>query len=172
MTAEQFDALPQEEGRRCELLDGELIEMPTATARHNVIQTRLTMALYPKVVVDGGGGVLTATEFAFGENRFQPDLAVLLHEKWINVEQDRSPVLIIPDIAVEIVSPSEVVNKLERKVAVYLDKSVAEVWVINLSLRHMYVHTADSVRKLRNTDTLETPLLPGWSLPLGSLFGK
>jgi Uma2 family endonuclease len=171
-TAEQFDALPQEDGRRWELLDGELIEMPTATARQNVIQTRLTMELYPKVVVDGGGGVLTATEFALGENRFQPDLAVLLHEKWINVEQNRVPVLIIPDVAVEIVSPSEFVNKLERRVAIYLKKSVTEVWIINFDLQQMYVHTPDSVRKLWKTDTLETPLLPRWSLPLAGLFAK
>src|SRR5579859_219351 len=46
-----------------------------------------------------------STEFAFGQNRFQPDLAVLLAAKWKEVEQSRCPVLIIPDIAVEIVSP-------------------------------------------------------------------
>jgi len=35
MTAEQFDALPEEEGRNWELLDGELIEVPSATPKHN-----------------------------------------------------------------------------------------------------------------------------------------
>jgi hypothetical protein len=34
MTAEQFDALPGSESRKCELLDGELIEAPTATSLH------------------------------------------------------------------------------------------------------------------------------------------
>ena len=41
ITAEEFDRLPEREGRRFEFLDGELVEMPTATARHNFIQMRL-----------------------------------------------------------------------------------------------------------------------------------
>jgi Uma2 family endonuclease len=41
MTAEQFDALPEEEGRKWELLDGELIEVSSATPEHNFILARL-----------------------------------------------------------------------------------------------------------------------------------
>ncbi len=41
MTAEQFDALPEEEGRKWELLDGELIEVSSATPEHNLILARL-----------------------------------------------------------------------------------------------------------------------------------
>jgi len=41
LTAEQFDALPEEEIRKWELLDGEFIEVPSATPRHNTNQTYL-----------------------------------------------------------------------------------------------------------------------------------
>lgn len=44
MTAEQFDQLPEEE-TRYELLDGELIEVPSATLGHNVIQAILLTSL-------------------------------------------------------------------------------------------------------------------------------
>ncbi len=46
MTAEQFDALPEEEGRKWELLDGELIEVSSATPEHNLILGRLFALLY------------------------------------------------------------------------------------------------------------------------------
>jgi Uma2 family endonuclease len=45
MTAEQFDTLPEEEGRKWELLDGELIEVPSATPKHNRILLRLARLL-------------------------------------------------------------------------------------------------------------------------------
>jgi Uma2 family endonuclease len=118
------------------------------------------------------GKVIPDTEFAFGESRLRPDLSILSQSKWDMVDLDKVPVRTIPDMTVEIVSPSEAADRLERKVAVYIEAGVAEVWVIHTRRQYMYVHTADSVRKLRNTDTLETPLLPGWSLPVAQLFAS
>jgi Uma2 family endonuclease len=170
MTAEQFDALPQEEGRRWELLDGELIEMSMATARHNLIQLRLGAAMLAWLEKDDLGAALTTTEFAFQENRFQPDVAVLLKEKWTQADQNRGLLLVIPDITVEIVSPSESARNLDRKIRTYRTCGVSEVWIIYHEAKHMYVHAASGIRELFDTDNLETPLLPGWSLPLASLF--
>ena len=45
ITAEQFYQLPQEEGREFELLDGEVIEISSATLRHNLIVTKLIWLL-------------------------------------------------------------------------------------------------------------------------------
>ena len=170
ITAEQFDALPEEDGRRWELLDGEIVEVPSATPRHNEVETELLFSLRLFMGPQEHGKVITDTEFAFGESRLRPDLSILSKSKWAQVDREKVPIRIVPDVTVEIVSPSEVAEMLERKVAVYLETGVAEVWVIHTKRQYMYVHTADSVRRLRNTDTLETPLLPGWSLPLAQLF--
>jgi Uma2 family endonuclease len=172
MTAEQFDALPGEDGRHWELLEGELIEMASATAKHNRIQAQLNATLDLWLAKDNRGVTLPTTEFAFGANRFQPDLAVLLQAKWTLVEQDRVPVLIIPDIAVEIVSPSESAVNLDRKLRIYRAHGVTEVWIVYPEGSHMYVHAANGVRELLNTDVLESPVLPGWSLPVAELFAR
>ena len=37
LTLEQFDQLPEEEGAHYELDEGELIAMPTARPRHNLV---------------------------------------------------------------------------------------------------------------------------------------
>ena len=50
MTAEQFDALPEEEGRKWELLDGELIEVSSATPEHNYILAQLLSLLQTFVI--------------------------------------------------------------------------------------------------------------------------
>jgi Uma2 family endonuclease len=112
------------------------------------------------------------TEFALGTERLQPDIAVLLGEKYSQADRRRIPVVVVPDIAVEIVSPSESAAHLDHKVRVYLRAGVLEVWVIYPDGRHMYVHTGAGARFLAETDVLETPVLPGWSMPVGNLFAS
>jgi Uma2 family endonuclease len=48
MSGAQFDALPYEEGRRWELLEGELIEVPSPTPEHQdiVFASLLALKLY------------------------------------------------------------------------------------------------------------------------------
>jgi Uma2 family endonuclease len=170
MTAEQFDQLPQEEGRRYELLDGELIEMASANLEHNVILTNGLVELQLFFRQHPIGRAIPETEFAFEEERFQPDIAVLFAEKYKQANRRRVPVAVVPDIAIEIVSPSEPATHLDRKVRIYLRAGVAEVWVIYPDGHHLYVHTAREARYLSDTDVLETPLLPAWSMPVGKLF--
>jgi Uma2 family endonuclease len=172
MTTEQFDRLPEQDGRRLELLHGELIETPSAPVRHNLIKMQLLVAMHQWLAKDERGVAIPNTEFAFGANRLQPDLAVLFQAKWALVDRDRVPVLIIPDIAVEIVPPSESARNLDRKVQVYRAHGVTEVWIIYPEGEHMYVHAPNGVRELLNTDVLESPVLPGWSLPIAELFAR
>lgn len=171
MTAEQFDRMPYDEGRRPELLDGELIEVSTATAKHNEILANLLASVKLFMREHRLGTVIPTTEFAFGEDRLQPDLAVLSQPKWEQVNREKVPVLVPPDIAVEIVSPSESAKHLNRKVTVYLDHGVAEAWVIYPDEQHVLIYTAaPQIRRLHGNDVLECALLPGWSVPLSEIF--
>jgi Uma2 family endonuclease len=137
MTAEQFDQLPEEEGRRYELLDGELIEMPSANLEHNLILKNGLFELEGFFRRTEIGTVVPEMEFAFGDDRFRPDLAVLLADKLKQASLKRVPLTVVPDIVLEIVSPSESAINLDRKVRVYLQAGVAEVWVIYPDGQHM-----------------------------------
>jgi len=170
MTAEQFDQLPEEEGRRYELLDGELIEMPSANLEHNLILKNGLFELEGFFRRTEIGTVVPEMEFAFGDDRFRPDLAVLLGDKLKQASLKRVPLTVVPDIVLEIVSPSESAINLDRKVRVYLQAGVAEVWVIYPDGQHMHAHSTGSVRLLSGADVLETGVLPGWSMPVSSLF--
>ena len=65
MTADQFDALPDSEGRRWELLDGELIDALPATPEHNLILGRLFFLLYSFVRPRKFGQLLLRIDLAF-----------------------------------------------------------------------------------------------------------
>jgi Uma2 family endonuclease len=107
MTAEQFDALPEEEGRKWELLDGELIEV----SRHDT-QTQ-----------SYSGKTLQNAQYF---TRLRPDFGFFSAEKWRTVDLEKVPVVQTPDIAVEILSPSETATKINRKVDADLNGAFAK----------------------------------------------
>ncbi|MCZ2147496.1 MAG: Uma2 family endonuclease [Bryobacterales bacterium] len=171
ITAGQFDKLPPEEGLRYELLHGEMVEVSSANPVHSDILTSLIIAL-GLTVRRQGGAVLPDTEFAFGESRLRPDLAVLPAEAWKRMDHLKVPVSEMPVIVVEIVSPSESAFGVDKKIGIYLQSGISEVWVIYPETKHLYVHTASGVRRLTSSAIMESALLPGWSLPVGDLFSR
>ena len=115
--------------------------------------------------------LIPETEFAFAGNaRLRPDLSILRTAKWAEIDIDKIPVAVVPDIAVEIVPPSESARQLDRKVQVYREAGVMEVWVIYPDFQHLFVYGSGSLRELREPDTLASPLLPGWSIAVKDLF--
>lgn len=168
-TAEQFYQLPQEEGHEFELLDGEVIELPSATFEHNLIQSKLTAALYE--AVRGRGVVVPNTDFSDGRyTTLRPDLVVLLGDKPSHVDPNKLPVTIPPDIVIEIISPSESGIRIERRKDAYLRFGVTEVWMIYPENRHIYIHSEAGVRRLRSGEAIDTPLIPGWSASVDEIF--
>jgi Uma2 family endonuclease len=91
-------------------------------------------------------------------------------EKLAEVDQDKLPVTVPPDIEAEVISPSESAIRVERRKDAYLRFGVTEVWMIYPENRHIYIHSETGIRRLRSGDLLDTPLLPGWSLKVDQLF--
>lgn len=171
MTAEQFDAMPAvEDGLRYELLDGELIEVSAASWKHNVIAAFLMTFLNGFLLRNPIAVVAQNSEFAIGRHRLQPDVAILSKDKSDRVGEGRTPIRELPGIAVEIVSPSESAVELERKIAVYLEGGVKEIWAIYSATEHLFVHTKSGAKLFDRDAVIETPILPGWSLKVSEIF--
>jgi Uma2 family endonuclease len=171
MTAEQFDALPEEEGRKWELLDGELIEVSSATPKHNLILAQLLSLLHSFVIPRRLGVVLPETDLAVRANtRLRPDLGFFSADTWRTVDLERVPVLQTPDIAVEIISPSETATTIHRKIDAYLKWGVQEVWLIDPETRTLFVHSRAGIQRLSEGAFLTSTLVPGWQLQIADLF--
>jgi Uma2 family endonuclease len=171
MTAEQFDALPEEEGRKWELLDGELIEVSSATPRQNLIVAHLLTRLDVFAEAKSIGTPLFRTDLAVRANtRLRPDIGFFSADTWRTVDIDVVPVTQIPDIAVAIISPSETATTINRKVDAYLKWGVQEVWLIEPEIRTLFVHTLTGAQRLSEGAFLTSEFVPGWRLQIADLF--
>jgi Uma2 family endonuclease len=100
----------------------------------------------------------------------RPDLSIFLGaERLKQIDQDRALVPFAPDIAVEVLSPSESAMDVRRKVRDYLSGGSKEVWLLDHANGEVLVQTVGGIRILQETDILESPLLPGFSVAVADL---
>jgi Uma2 family endonuclease len=173
LTLADYEALP-EDGRDYELIEGELSEVSRPKRGHSRVQTRILLALgrfleaHPFGEADAEAGFLLEREPA---TLAAPDVSFLSRERAETVAPDAWPEG-APEIAVEIVSPSEPASQLRRKVNLYLGAGSRLVWVVYPDLSEVHVFAADgSIRVLRPGDALTAEdVLPGFELPVASIF--
>ena len=77
-----------------------------------------------------------------------------------------------PDLAVEIVSPSDSMTAVEQKVELYLQNGTQLVWVINPDLRHATVHRSNgTIAVVRSDGSLDgESVLPGFTCTLTEIL--
>jgi Uma2 family endonuclease len=173
LTAEQFDNYPFEEDKRYELDEGELIEMTRPAYLHNRVLMKLLLALGKYFEGNLSGEVLLSENlYALSpRTRRSPDAAVILGDR--RKELAGAKVIpIIPDIAAEVLSPSETPAQIHRKLSQYFQAGVKEVWLIQPEDRQVEIWTGPTLpeRALAGADSLASALLPGFTLPLPELF--
>lgn len=159
-----------------EIIDGEIKESEPMGAYMTVLACELYARLRDYVNTHKLGIVVTELLFQFQRdpNRGRrPDVAFVSHERCrqspLPKEGDWD---IVPDLAVEVVSPSNDATELEEKLVEYFRFGVRQVWVLHPEHRRLYVH--ESLRKvsvLNEDDSISGgDLFPGLSLPLAELF--
>ncbi len=75
-----------------------------------------------------------------------------------------------PEIAIEVVSPTDTAKHLKRKVDVYLEGGSKSVWVVFPEARSVQVYTRESLCELKADQAITDPLLPGFSSPVAAFF--
>ena len=84
-----------------------------------------------------------------------------------------TPITIVPDLAIEVVSPTDSYTELQAKVDGSLQDGVELVWVVYPQRKTVTVYTPTEHRALAGGDHLTAPdLLPGFSLSVDTLFGE
>jgi Uma2 family endonuclease len=81
-------------------------------------------------------------------------------------------VRIVPDLAVEVVSPNDTAYEVDAKIQEYLAAGVPLVWVVNPEVRTIHIYRGDgSVERLREDEELTAPeLLPELRCRVADLF--
>ena len=170
MTVEQFAQMHTADTEDYELVEGELRPLPSGTYRHNRIRDRIGYLLWNYFKQNPIGEVVAECDCQIAPDEVRrPDLSVFFNEHLRRIDPDRIPAPLAPDIAIEVVSPSESAVDLRRKVRDYLRGGSQEVWVVDRSNGEVLVHTSAGIRVLQEMDVLESPLLPGFRLGLADL---
>jgi Uma2 family endonuclease len=175
MTAEELAEMP-DDGHRYELVRGELVRLPMSSIESSVIAMRIGIAL-GAFVYPAGLGWIAGADGAFILER-QPDTTRIPDVSFIRADRFPPPgerrhfAELAPDLAVEVLSPSDRTSETNDKVLTYLDAGVQLIWIVDPPRRIVTVYTPDSVaRVLRETDELDGgDVLPGFRLRIADIF--
>ena len=78
---------------------------------------------------------------------------------------------VAPDLAVEVISPSNRVTDMHRKIRQLLAAGTALVWIVHPETRTVEVHTRSGAVTLEEGDTLSGgDVLPGFEIPVSEIF--
>ena len=171
MSWEAFEKLPDDAMHR-ELIEGELQVLPPPKSGHSGVAMRMLKSLLP--FEKSAGRFYLEAGYKMSDDPptwIQPDVSFLRMER-VRRTPDSGYFLGAPDLAVEVVSPSESAADLDRKVQLMLRGGASAVVVAYPRQREVEVHLPDSTsRRLTSSDTLSLPgLLPGWELAVARLF--
>lgn len=104
----------------------------------------------------------------------RPDVAFISYDRWPKRRRipDSNAWPVVPDLAVEVVSPTNAFDEIVAKVREYFTAGVQRVWVVSPPERQVYVYDSTThISVLAVDDSLSgEPLLPGFQLSLAELF--
>ncbi len=165
---------------RVEIIDGELIEMVAAGVIHAMIGGKIVtvfnkhLELHPIGAVMQDGATFLMFSSARGlKNSFVPDVSFIRNENVPPGWNPEKPHPGAPDLAVEIVSPTDDPEEVQWKRRTYLQKGTQQVWLVYFRLREVHQYTAEGVKIYSQPDEQidVEALLPGMTgLTLGAIF--
>jgi Uma2 family endonuclease len=173
--AEEFAVLPEEEGRRLELSRGRVIREPAPGMGHGRVAARIYQALWRFGEEADLGFAFFDTGFIVAQDPDTvrvPDVAFVTAHR---LPRERLPKGFgegAPDLAVEVVSPSNSASEMQRRALDYLDGGARLVWVADPEARILTVFRSRSdIRILEPEDTLDGgEVLPDLRVVVAELF--
>ncbi len=172
-TARDYERLP--EGAPYQLIAGELIMTPSPTPFHQSIVLNLASALNPIIVQRRLGKIFIAPldVYLSEEDIYQPDLIFIRADRAAGVRKDK--LRVIPDLVVEVLSPSNAYFDFTRKKETYCSAGVSEYWIIDPDAETVEIMTKQgelyqTTSLLRKPAVLQSPMFPGFSMTLEELF--
>ena len=172
LTADDLERMTPEPGYRYELIRGVVRRMAAAGARHGKIgfEVGLRLGIHN---LEHRLGVLFSSDTGFFIERdpdviLMPDVAFVRAERMPAGEVTEGYVPVVPDLVVEVVSPTDRWVDVEEKVALYLANGVPLVWLFVPRLRVVRVYAAGKpVEELGEDGVLDGgDVAPGFRMPI------
>jgi len=172
-TIESFEQLADVD--RVELIHGELREMAPPSEDHNDVVREVVWRIENYIRPRGYEKLFIETSFTINSSPASvliPDIA-FLSENRLDPERDTSKLVgVPPELAIEVISPSERPGKIQEKVQLYLDGGVRVVLLIDPRRRVATIIRPDQVElEIGPEATVDlSDIIPGFDMPLSAIF--
>lgn len=174
---DQFLALCADDDGIYELIRGEVVQLTPAGEDHSEIESE-TFFLLRSFVKEKGLGTVWAGDAGFILEKEpytvrSPDVAFISKARLSTPRNRKSFFPGAPDLAVEILSPTDSLKAAESKAMMYLRAGGSVVWILDPKDRSCRIYRRDeAVRVLGPEDDLDAePVLPGFRCPVARLYG-
>jgi Uma2 family endonuclease len=175
LTFEEFLALPETEPPS-EYICGEVIQKPTPSPDHGRLVIALGAMLFNYLQKSGEGEAMAEARHAQRDERrvYLPDISVVRRER-IPTDPEvrrRGPLEIIPDLAIEVLSPDDRPNRVAEKLAFCLRAGVPLTWIIDSDERSLYAYRPGQPSSYHVAPEVigAAPVLSAFEIDLGKLF--
>ena len=176
-TSADLEVMP-DDGKRYEIIDGELYVSKQPNYHHQYTCSQINRQLGNWSVETGNGRVIPAPGLIFAEDDdVAPDVVWLSTERLAIALREDGKFHNAPELIIEVLSPGFSNEKRDRdaKLKLYSRRGVDEYWIVDWLMRRVEVYRRSNaalhlIETLRESDTLQTPLLPEFSCVVGSLF--
>jgi Uma2 family endonuclease len=169
-----------DDGKRYEIIDGELFVSKQPHLNHQDVCGEIYAELRDWNRRSGLGKVFFAPGIIFAEDDdVAPDLVWVSAGRMQAVVQADGKFHAAPELVIEVLSPGTKNEKRDReaKLKLYSRRDVVEYWIVSWQARQIEVYRRDNeqlqlVITLLESDKLESPVLPGFSCSVSSLFER
>lgn len=171
LTAEAELALDSE--KEYEVVNGQPEEKEMAGALHSGVGTRLIIRLGVYAETNKLGSIYGPdATYQIGINERLPDVSFISAAR---LPQDGEPTtkwMLVPDLAIEIISPNDLYGKVKSKIREYLTAGVREVWIVEPEFKMITIYRSqtDFTVFAEDDELVSDSLLPGFRLKLSELF--
>jgi Uma2 family endonuclease len=163
-----------------EIIDGKRVGLPPMGLFSVWLASEIYAELRSYVRAQNLGRAITEALFhlppPIGRDR-RPDVAFVSYDRWPKnrpLPPTDNAWDVVPNLTVEVVSPTDTVGELQEKIEEYFRAGVQAVWVVYPPQKKIYVHQSPTqVVGLALNDVLGGgDVVPGFRLPLADLFGQ
>jgi Uma2 family endonuclease len=156
-----------------EIVNGRPEEKEMDGALHSGVGMRLGAELWFHAKTHKLGAVYGPdATFQIGINERLPDVSFISAAR---LPQDGEPTtkwMIVPDLAVEVISPNDLYGKVKSKIHEYLTAGVREVWIVEPEFKMITIYRSptDFTVFAEEDELVSEAVLPGFRLKLSELF--
>jgi Uma2 family endonuclease len=164
--------------RRYEIIGGKLYVSTQPHFGHQVTCTNVSTELVNWSARAGAGVAIIAPGIIFDQHEaVAPDIVWVRRDRWDDIADEDGKLHGAPDLVVEVLSPGTTNRQRDRqvKLELYSRRGVLEYWIVDWRQRTVDVYRRESgalrhSATLLEADTLESPILPGFTCQVGRFF--